>query len=163
MKKIRAGIRLAIIIVALSPIQFVAAAENIDLTWPLQARNVLVQAKQATKVWFRDREVQYRLRLWLNAEVNRAYVQECERQLGIYFHSRNVLGALCWAKRQQRTTQIKWLLTHYYLDLAVSLLELSHDPRYEKKFQQLAARYLPHFRAYEGELKKLASCFSRPA
>ena len=163
MKKIHAGLRLAVIVIALSPMQFVAAAENIDLTWPLQARNLLVQAKQATKVWFRDREVQYHLRLWLNAEVNRAYVQECERQLGVYFHSRNVLGALCWAKRQNRTTQIKWLLTHYYLDLAVSLLELSHDPRYEKKFQRLAARYLPHFRAYEGELKKLASCFSRRA
>lgn len=148
-------------IIALSTAQLVVAAESIDLTWRLQARNLLVQAKQATKPWFRDREVQHRLRLWLNAEVNRAYVQECEQQLGVYFHSRNVFGALCWAKRQNHMSQIKWLLTHYYLDLAVSLLELSEDPRYEKNFQRVAAGYLRHFRDYERELKKLAACFVR--
>ena len=148
-------------VIALSTTQFAAAAESVDLTWRLQARNLLVQAKQATKAWFRYREVQHRLRLWLNAEVNRAYVQECEQQLGVYFHSRNVLGALCWAKRQNNVEQIKWLLTHYYLDLAVSLLELSNDPRYEKKFQRIAAGYLRHFKSYERELEKLSACFVR--
>ena len=158
MKKIQ--LRLALVI-ALSTTQFVAAAESVDLTWRLQARNLLVQAKQETKAWFRDREVQHRLRRWLNAEVNRTYVQECEQQLGVYFHSRNVLGALCWAKRQNNVAQIKWLLTYYYLDLAVSLLELSDDPRYEKKFKRIAAGYLWHFNSYERELEKLSACFVR--
>ncbi len=150
-------------VITLGAMPRAAAAAHVDLTWRLQARNLLVQAKQATRAWFRDREVQYRLRLWLNAEVNRAEVQECEQRLGVYFHSRNVLGALCWAKRQQRVAQVKWLLTYYYLDLAVSLLELSNDPRYEKKFQRLAAGYLKHFRDYEPELEKLAGCFARRA
>ena len=69
--------------------QLVAMTENVDLTWRLQARNLLVQAKQETKAWLRDREVQHRLRLWLNAEVNRAYVQACEQHLAVYFHSHN--------------------------------------------------------------------------
>ncbi len=150
-----------VFIVAVYATQLFAGEERIDLTWRLQARNLLVQAKQATKAWFRDREVQYRLRLWLNAGVNSVYVQECERYLGTYFHSRNVLGALCWAKRQNDTAQIKWLLTHYYLDLAVSLLELSQDPRYEKKWQRLAAGYLHHFKNYSHELIKLSACFLR--
>ena len=158
MKKIQL---MFVFIVALNTRQLVATAENIDLTWRLQARNVLVQAKQATKTWFRDREVQHRLRLWLNAEINHAYVQECEQQLVIYFHSRNVLGALCWAKRQNDAVQIKWLLTHYYLDLAISLLELSNDPRYDKKFQRLAAGYFKHFKNYPRELEKLSTCFMR--
>ena len=138
-----------------------AANESVDLTWRLQARNLLVQAKQATKAWFRDSEVQHRLRLWLQTEVNRAYVQECEQQLAVYFHSRNMLGALCWAKRQNDATEIKWLLTYYYLDLAVSLLELSNDPRYDQKFQRLASRYLEHFQDYPRELEKLSACFVR--
>ena len=158
MKKIQL---MLILVISISATPRVVAAESIDLTWRLKARNLLVQAKQATKSWFRDREVQYRLRLWLNAEVNRAYVQECEQQLGVYFHSRNVLGALCWAKRQNQGAQIKWLLTHYYLDLAVSLLELSEDPRYEKKSQRIAAGYLRHFKNYTSELEKLSACFVR--
>lgn len=133
----------------------------LDLTWRLHARNLLVQAKQQSKAWFRDREVQYRLRLWLNADTNRSFVQACEQQLGSYFHSRNALGALCWAKRQNDHPTIKWLLTHYYLDLAISLLELSADPRYERKFQRIAAGYLQHFKDYRGELAKLSACFTR--
>ena len=139
-------------------------ATEVDLTWRLHARNLLTQAKQQSKAWFRDHEVQHRLRLWLNAAVNRQHVQDCEQHLGVYFHSRNVLGALCWAKKQntrKQSEQIKWLLTYYYLDLAVSLLELSDDPRYERKFQRLAAGYFTYFKNYTRELEKLSACFAR--
>ena len=156
MKKIQL---LLVSVIALLPLT--AAGERVDLTWRLQARNLLVQAKHASKAWFRDREVQYRLRLWLNAEVNRAYVQECEQQLGSYFHSYNTLAALCWSKRQNDATHIRQLLTYYYLDLAMSLLELSNDPRYEKKFQRIASGYLRHFKNYPRELEKLTACFAR--
>lgn len=132
-----------------------------DLSWRLQARNLLVAAKQKTKPYFRDREVQYRLRQWLHAEVNADYVSGCQKYLVPYFHSYNVLGAICWAKRRNNNAEIEQLLTHYYLDLAVSLLELSEDPRYEKKFQEIATSYLQHFRSYRRELSKLFACFKR--
>ena len=139
-------------------------AAEVDLTWRLHARELLTQAKQQSKAWFRDREVQQRLRLWLNAEVNRQHVQACEQHLGVYFHSHNVLGAMCWAKKQnarEQSEQLKSLLTYYYLDLAISLLELSEDPRYERKFQQLAAGYFAYFKNYSRELEKLSACFVR--
>ena len=136
-------------------------AEVPDLSWRLQARNLLVSAKQKTRPYFRDREVQYRLRQWLHAEANKDYVTQCQKYLAPYFHSYNVLGAICWAKRQGNNTEIEQLLTYYYLDLAVSLLELSEDPRYEKKFQDLATSHLQHFRSYRRELSKLSVCFKR--
>ena len=150
---------LALIVMLSTPL--FAKMNKTDLTWRLQMRNLLVQAKQQTKVWLREREVQYRLRLWLNAAANRAYVQECEQQLGIYFHSYNILGALCWAKKQNNTEQLRWLLTHYYLDLAASLLELSNDPRYQPRFQRIAAGYLRYFKDYKRELTKISACFAR--
>ncbi|MDE3269219.1 MAG: hypothetical protein OYH77_02930, partial [Pseudomonadota bacterium] len=133
---------------------------TIDLTWRLHARNMLVIAKQQTRPFFRDRNVQYRLRQWLNAPANRTYVESCQEHLSPLIHSYNTLAALCWAKRQDNAEAIKWLLTHYYLDLAVSLLELTNDPRYEAHYQQLASEMLVYLRDYEGETKRLSACFN---
>lgn len=133
----------------------------VDLSWRLKARNLLTIAKQHSRPYFRDRDVQYRLSKWLAAPVNRPYVAQCQRHLGNYIHSRNVLGALCWAKRQDNNLEIKWLLTHYYLDLALSLLEISQDPRYDDKFKTIAASFLGYFADYDYQLVKLTACFKR--
>ena len=134
---------------------------TIDLSWRLKARNLLTIAKQHSRPYFRDRNVQYRLSKWLAAPVNRPYLVQCQQHLGNYFHSRNVLGALCWAKRQHLDLEVKWLLTHYYLDLALSLLEISQDPRYHDKFQTIATTFLGYFSDYDHQLAKLTSCFQR--
>ena len=133
----------------------------VDLSWRLKARNLLTIAKQHSRPYFRDRDVQYRLTKWLAAPVNRPYVAQCQRHLGNYFHSRNVLGALCWAKRQGQDSEIRWLLTHYYLDLALSLLEISVNPRYDEKFQTIATTFLGYFADYDHQLAKLTACFKR--
>ena len=134
---------------------------TVDLSWRLKARNLLTIAKQHSRPYFRDRDVQYRLNKWLAAPVNRLYVAQCQQHLGNYFHSRNVLGALCWAKRQRLDFEVKWLLTHYYLDLALSLLEISQDPRYHEKFQTIATTFLSYFSDYDYQLAKLTTCFQR--
>ena len=134
---------------------------TVDLSWRLKARNLLTIAKQHSRPYFRDRDVQYRLNKWLAAPVNRLYVAQCQQHLGNYFHSRNVLGALCWAKRQRLDFEVKWLLTHYYLDLALSLLEISQDPRYHEKFQTIATTFLSYFSDYDHQLAKLTTCFQR--
>ena len=134
---------------------------TVDLSWRLKARNFLTIAKQHSRPYFRDRDVQYRLSKWLAAPVNRPYVAQCQQHLGNYFHSRNVLGALCWAKRQGHDLEIKWLLTNYYLDLALSLLEISQDPRYDEKFQTIASTFLSYFSDYDHQLAKLTTCFKR--
>ena len=131
----------------------------IDLTWRLHARNTLVIAKQQTRPFFRDRDVQHRLRQWLNTPINRSYVESCQEHLAPLFHSYNTLAALCWAKRQDNSATIKALLTYYYLDLAVSLLELRDDPRYEKHYQKLATSLLTYFQDYENELTRMSACF----
>ena len=139
----------------------VSQGEEIDLTWRLQARNHLHIAKEKTKPYFRDREVQYRLRQWLAIPANRAYVTSCQEHLSPFFHSYNVLASLCWAKHQNKVEEIKWLLTHYYLDLAISLLELHDDPRYDQQYKNIASKFFVHFQDYKQEIAKITTCFQR--